>query len=89
MQWRNCDFIRGAFNLDAANWARNPNNWTYIRKIGGSPLQIPWKQFIDPKNWGPNASEESIFYGIEQPAELKDIWETEKNRPKIKFKPLD
>ncbi len=88
LQWRNYDPYH-SFNIDAVKWSQKPANWKYIKKIGGSPFQVPWIQIINPKHWGTSASKDSLYYGIEQPIELKIAWENYQKRKLIVFKSLD
>ena len=74
IQWRNFD-IYNAFNIEASKWAADTRNWDYIREIGGSPMQISWRQLIDPSNWGPHAPPASPFRGQVQPDALKAAWD--------------
>lgn len=83
VQWRNFG-IKSPYNPEAAAWASDPNNWEYIREIGGSPLPLPWQSLIDPRYWGDNALPSSPFLGRPQPEELLHEWEM-KQKHKLKF----
>jgi ubiquitin-protein ligase len=85
LHWRNYDFWE-PFNREAAEWASNPDNWGYIEEIGGIGLNnIPYKELIDPKNWGDTDKENAMFKGIDQPEHLLQQWYLETLRPRIQF----
>jgi len=84
LHWRNYDFWQ-PFNPEAAEWACKPENWAFIEDIGGIGLNIPYKELIDPKNWGDGADEDAIFKGIEQPEHLVRQWYMENLRPRVQF----
>lgn len=87
LQWRNYDFFE-PFNQEAAQWAMQPENWSIIESIGGIKFHFPYKELINPENWGDTAKEGAIFKGTPQPDNLKTHWEWESRRPKIKFQRL-
>jgi ubiquitin-protein ligase len=84
LHWRNYDFFE-PFNPEVAEWARKPANWPYIEEIGGIGFNIPYKELINPENWGENAREGAIFGGIEQPSHLLQQWFMETLRPRVQF----
>ena len=84
ISWRNFDFY-SPLNKEAAQWAYQPDNWPHIMELGGSIIQIPWKEFINPSNWGPNAPDGSLFKGIPQPPQFVQLWIQEQERLPIKF----
>ena len=46
VQWANFDPFN-PFNKEAADWAKNPENWDHIIRIGGSPFQGPIQKLIE------------------------------------------
>ena len=91
IRWRNYGLAE-PFNQEAASWAFDKNNWKYIEEIGGirpSTNLVPYRDLINPENWGNTMNENSIFKGIEQPIYWKILWEQEKHRNKITFKHLN
>lgn len=84
LQWRNYDFWE-PFNQEAANFAAEPNNWAYIEEIGGHRFSVPYRELINPDNWGNTTKADAFFRGKDQPFHLKIQWEMDKIRPRILF----
>lgn len=86
LHWRNYDYNE-PYNIEAAIWGVNPANWKFIDEIGGiSGLNIPYKEMIDPDNWGDTTKADAPFKNISQPKHLLVLWHVAQLRPRIQFK---
>jgi ubiquitin-protein ligase len=86
LHWRNYDYTE-SYNHEAAMWGIQPSNWQFIVEIGGfGGLNIPYKELIDPDNWGDTKKADAPFKGLSQPRHLLALYHVAQLRPRIQFK---